>query len=94
MRGSLSVIPSSPATAALASKAIAAPGGWGVKNAAKAVVNGLGNSKASLTLAPAAVPTPSGWATQTAAATPLSSSYTKKVQQLPQLPEEPVNSPS
>ena len=61
-----------------------------MKNAAKAVVNGLGNSTASLTPAPAAAPTPSGWATQMAAATPLSSSYTKKAQ----LPEEPVDSPS
>ena len=49
MRGSLSVRRPSLATTAPASKAAATPGGWGVKNAAKAVVNGLGNSKASTT---------------------------------------------
>ena len=42
MRGPLSVSPPSPATTAPASKGAATPNGWGVKNAAKAVVNGLG----------------------------------------------------
>ena len=92
--GSLNVSPPPPATTAPPSKAASTPSGWGVKNAAKAVVNGLGNSKALPTPAPAAAPTPSGWATKMVAATPLSSGWAKKAQQLPQLPEEPVNPPS
>ena len=55
MPGSLNVSPSPPATAAPATQAAATPSGWGVKNAAKAVVNGLGNSKALPTPAPAQV---------------------------------------
>lgn len=94
MPGSLNVSPSPPAPTAPATKAAATPSGWGVKNAAKAVVNGLGNSKASPTPAPAPAPTPSGWATKMAAATPVSSGWAKKAQLLPQLPEEPVNPPS
>jgi hypothetical protein len=94
MPGSLNVSPPPPATTAPATKAAATPSGWGVKSAAKAVVNGLGNSKASPTPAPAAAPTPSGWATKMVAATPVSGGWTKRAQKLPQLPEEPVNPPS
>ena len=49
----LRVSPPSPATTAPASNLpmlAATPSGWGVKNAARAVVNGLGNSKASTML--------------------------------------------
>ena len=78
MLGSLNVSPPPPATAAFAFKAAATPSRWGVKNAAKAVVNSLGNNKALPTPAPPATHTPSGWVTKMAAATPLSSGWTRK----------------